>query len=63
MKKFIEPFYKTLKRELIQGAKFITPEQDRKEAFRYIDLCYNIKRMHSSLDYLSSIEYEKAYSS
>ncbi|WP_377521628.1 IS3 family transposase [Priestia megaterium] len=30
----MEPFYKTLKRELIHGAKFITPEQARKEAFK-----------------------------
>ncbi|AVD54512.1 hypothetical protein CKF96_03850 (plasmid) [Priestia filamentosa] len=56
-------FYKTLKRELIHGAKFKTPEQARKEVFKYIELYYNTKRMHSSLYYLSSIEYEKAYSS
>ncbi|WP_227257236.1 IS3 family transposase, partial [Priestia aryabhattai] len=29
----------------------------------YIELYYNTKRMHSSLHYLSPIEYEKAYSS
>lgn len=58
----MESFYKTIKRELIQGAKFKTPKQARKEIFKYIELYYNTKRMHSSLDYLSPIEFEKAYS-
>ncbi|HDR4910884.1 TPA: IS3 family transposase [Bacillus cereus] len=39
----MEPFYKTIKRELIQGAKFKTPEQARKEIFKYIELYYNTK--------------------
>lgn len=34
----MESFYKTIKRELIQGAKFKTPEQARKEIFKYIEL-------------------------
>lgn len=58
----MEFFYKTIKRELIQGAKFKTPENARKEIFKYIELYYNTKRMHSSLEYLSPIEFEKAYS-
>ncbi|EOO65535.1 hypothetical protein IKE_03438 [Bacillus cereus VD196] len=45
----MESFYKTIKRELIQGAKFKTPEQARKEIFKYIELYYNTKRMRSSL--------------
>ncbi|MDR4411571.1 MULTISPECIES: IS3 family transposase [Bacillus cereus group] len=39
----MELFYKTIKRELIQGAKFKTPEQARKEIFKYIELYYNTK--------------------
>lgn len=58
----IESFYKTIKRELIQGAKFQTPEQAQTKIFKYIELYYNTKRMHPSLDYLSPIEYERAYS-
>ncbi|MFR8990438.1 MAG: IS3 family transposase [Fusobacterium sp.] len=49
----------TLKRELIQGSKFETPEQAQKEIFKYIELYYNVKRMHSSLNFLSPIQYEK----
>ncbi|AQZ49051.1 hypothetical protein B5S25_07860 [Paenibacillus larvae subsp. pulvifaciens] len=51
-----------MKRELIQGITFQTPEQARKEIFKYIELYYNTKRMHSSLDYLAPIEFEKAHS-
>ena len=55
----MESFYRTLKRELIQVSKFETPEQAQKEIFKYIELYYNVKRMHSSLNFLSPIQYEK----
>ena len=55
----MESFYRTLKRELIQGLKFETPEQAQKEIFKYIELYYNIKRMHFSLNFLSPLQYEK----
>ncbi|WP_427042739.1 IS3 family transposase (plasmid) [Fusobacterium sp. SB021] len=55
----MESFYRTLKRELIQGLKFETPEQAQKEIFKYIELYYNVKRMHSSLNFLSPLQYEK----
>ena len=45
----MESFYRTLKRELIQNAKFETPEQAQMEIFKYIELYYNTKRMHSAL--------------
>jgi len=32
-------------------------EEVKKDMFRYIELFYNRKRMHSSLDYMSSVEY------
>lgn len=52
----MEYFYKSVKRELIQGAKFKPPEQAQTEIFKNIELCYNTNRMHSSLDYFSYIE-------
>jgi len=58
----MESFYKTIKRELIQGAKFETPEQAQQEIFKYIEMYYNTKRMHSALNYLSPIEFEEAHS-
>jgi putative transposase len=55
----MESFYRTIKRELIQDAQFETPEQAQQEIFKYIELYYNIKRMHSSLGYLSPAQFEK----
>ena len=55
----MESFYRTLKRELIQDSHFETPEQAQKEIFKYIELYYNTKRMHSSLGYVSPSEFEK----
>lgn len=33
-----------------------------KAIFEYIETWYNNKRLHSSLEYMSSIEYEKQFS-
>ena len=54
----MESFYRTLKRELIHGAKYENPEQAQIEIFKYIETYYNTKRIHSSLGYLSPVEYE-----
>lgn len=45
----MESFYRTIRRELIQRANYENPEQAQKEIFRYIEIYYNTKRMHSSL--------------
>lgn len=55
----MESFYRTIKRELILDAKYETPEQAQKEIFKYIELYYNTKRIHSSLGYVSPAEFEK----
>lgn len=55
----MESFYRTLKRELVQGFNFDTPEQAQKEIFQYIELYYNNKRMHSALGYLSPAQFER----
>lgn len=55
----MESFYRRLKRELIQDAHFVTPEQAQKEIFKYIELYYNTKCMHSSLGYISPSDFEK----
>lgn len=34
----MESFYKTIKRELIQGAHYETPEQARDDILKYIEL-------------------------
>jgi putative transposase len=55
----MESFYRTLKRELILDARFETPEQAQMEIFKYIELYYNTKRMHSALVYISPAQFER----
>jgi len=54
----IEPFYRTLKRELVHGANYDNPEQAQMDIFKYIETCYNTKRIHSALNYLSPCDFE-----
>jgi len=56
-----ESFIHTLKVEKIKRSKFQTREEAKREIFKYIEMYYNCKRMHSSLDYVSPFEYEKQY--
>lgn len=58
----MESFYRTIKRELVQDAHFETPEQAQQEIFKYIELYYNTKRMHSSLGYLPPAQFEQSNS-
>lgn len=54
----MESFYRTLKRELVQDAGYDNPEQARQEIFKYIELYYNTKRMHSAIGWLSPAQFE-----
>ena len=54
----MESFYRTLKRELVQGAAYDNPEQAQLDIFKYIETYYNTRRIHSALGYLSPCEFE-----
>lgn len=54
----VESFFATLKRELIDGETYATREQARLAIFEFIEGWYNPKRMHSTLGYMSPIEFE-----
>jgi putative transposase len=41
------------------GERFETFGQAKEEIFDYIEVFYNQKRRHSSLDYVSPAEYER----
>lgn len=59
----IESFYKTLKRELMPETRRFSSEKEARNAiFEYIEMFYNTKRMHSTLGYMSPVEYEKIHS-
>jgi putative transposase len=53
-----ESFFATLKTELVAGTDWITREQARGAVFQYIEMWYNRRRRHSSLGYLSPMEFE-----
>jgi putative transposase len=53
-----ESFFSLLKRELVYLTIFETREQARREIFEYIEIFYNRQRIHSSLGYLSPVEFE-----
>jgi putative transposase len=56
----MESFYATIKKELIHHEDYQTRQQARASIFEYIELFYNPKRRHSSLGYVSPVEFEKA---
>ncbi len=54
-----ESFFRTLKVELIYRRRFRTRAEAKAAIVEYIELFYNRRRLHSSLGYLSPIEYEE----
>ena len=52
-----ESFFKSLKTELIYGNKLIFRKQMESEIFQYIEIWYNRKRRHSSLNYKTIEEF------
>jgi putative transposase len=55
-----ESFFSSLKMELVYLTDFATRHQARTALFEYIEVFYNRRRRHSSLGYLSPLEYERA---
>ena len=53
-----ESFWKTLKVELVYREIFRTRETARQAVFEYIEIFYNKRRLHSTLNYLSPEEFE-----
>jgi len=56
---FAESFFGTLKTEL--GRRYPSKSTARQEIFEYIEVFYNRIRMHSVLNYLSPVEYERRH--
>ena len=54
-----ESFFHTLKVELIHQQKFKSREEAKHAIFEYIEVFYNRTRMHSTIDYLSPVQFEK----
>jgi putative transposase len=55
----MESFWATLKEECCENMIFSTRDEAKGAVFEYIEVYYNRKRMHSSLGYMSPVDYEK----
>jgi putative transposase len=55
----VETFFKTLKSEMVWRTVFQTRAEAREAIGRYIDGFYNPVRRHSTLDYVSPVQFEK----
>ena len=54
----VESFFSLLKRERIRRRTYPTREQAKADVFDYIEVFYNRRRRHATLDYLSPVEFE-----
>ena len=55
-----ESFFHTLKTELVNHEHYRTREEARASVFDYIEAFYNRQRIHSTLGYLSPVDFERA---
>ena len=58
---FMEALFSRFKAELLEGGAFQSKEDAYTEIFEYIEMYYNTKRRHSSLNYQSPVNYENNY--
>jgi putative transposase len=49
------------KRELVHHEQYSTRKEAKASIFEYIETFYNRVRLHSSLGFLSPVEYERMY--
>lgn len=57
----VESFFGRLKCEVAAGETFATRDQARAELFEYLEVFYNRVRRHSSLGFVSPVEFERTY--
>lgn len=56
-----ESFWATIKRELTDEVEWQSKDELEAALFEYIEVYYNRKRLHSSLDYATPEEYDSSY--
>lgn len=56
---FAESFFHSFKTERVFGRQFYSRVEARKEVFEYLEIYYNRSRLHSSLGYLTPVEFEE----
>jgi len=58
----MERFFGSLKPERTDHRKYITREEAKREVIDYIEMFYNSQRLHSTLGYLTPLQYENLFS-
>ena len=53
-----ESFFSSLKNEIVHHRNYRTRDEARTEIFDYIELFYNRKRLHQSLNYQTPMKYK-----
>ena len=56
---YVESFFKTLKSDLRNMEIVLTKENLVSELFKYIEIWYNRRRIHSSLDYINPLDFKQ----
>ena len=54
----MESFFHTLKTELVHHRDYQTRDEARRDVFEFIEIFYNRQRSHSTLGYLSPVQFE-----
>ena len=55
-----ESFFTTLECELLERRRFRSHAEARMTVFEFIEGCYNPRRRHSAIGYLSPVNYERS---
>jgi len=55
----MESFFSTMKTERINRRHYITPDEARADIFDYIERFYNARRRHSTIGYVSPMQFEQ----
>ena len=58
---FAESFFATLKKELIYRTRYKTKDDAKKATFEYIEVWYNRERLHSSIGFMSPVQFEELH--
>jgi putative transposase len=56
-----DSFFATLKTELVYARRFATRAEARQAIFEYIEVLYNRRRRHSTIGYMSPVDFEMQF--
>jgi transposase InsO family protein len=57
---YAESFFATLKKELVYRTEFKTKDEAKKAIFEFIEVWYNRKRKHSSIGFMTPVQFEES---